>query len=182
MKRLAGYLLLVTLLVLPIFVVTGCNEKYVNSDELNNLVKDNDLGIQLRIEENHGGFVLKEVGESEGGPGLKIDVSDEFSFRGEAEIIPGNRYRLSITMKNTDSDPVICYSFWKKPVTSLRHYTLCGEDGNPPVSETQACHDDWATFEETFETREGEDSFMLTLHSGKGTFFIKEIKIVRING
>jgi len=68
----------------------------------------------------------------------------------------------------------------KKPKTSLRHYTFKGENGNPPSSETQELYDDWMTFEETFETREGEDSFMLTLHSGEGTFYIKEINIEHV--
>jgi len=61
-----------------------------------------------------------------------------------------------------------------------RHYTFRGENGNPPSSETQEFYDEWTTFEETFETREGEDYFLLTLHSGKGTFYIKEINIERM--
>jgi len=44
-------------------------------------------------------------------------------------------------------------------------------------SDTQGFYNEWTTFEETFETREGEDSFMLTLRSGIGTFYIKEINI-----
>jgi hypothetical protein len=83
-------------------------------------------------------------------------------------------------LKNIDADPVINYSFWEKPKTSLRHYTFKGENGNPPSSDTQEFYNEWTTFEETFETREGEDSFMLTLRSGKGTFYIKEINIERI--
>jgi hypothetical protein len=36
------------------------------------------------------------------------------------------------------------------------------------------------TFEETFETLEGEDSFLLTLLCREGTFYIKEINIEHV--
>ncbi|MBN2251643.1 MAG: hypothetical protein JW724_06190 [Candidatus Altiarchaeota archaeon] len=55
------------------------------------------------------------------------------------------------------------------------------ENGSPPSSETQETYDDRRTFEETFETLDGEDSFMLTLLSTTGTFYIREIAIERID-
>ena len=169
------------LIFLVLFFITaiffnGC-EKYTTSDEVNNLIKINDLSISLKVESNANGFTVEKVYEDDNGYCLKIEVKDTYSLRGEAEIQPGYKYKLSFTLKNIDADPVVCYSFWKKPITSLRHYAFRGEDGNPPSSETQDFYDDWITFEETFETLEGEDSFLLTLLSGKGTFYIKEINI-----
>jgi hypothetical protein len=52
-----------------------------------------------------------------------------------------------------------------------------GENGSPPTSETQKLYEEWTTFEEIFKTHEGEDSFILTLHCGEGSFYIKEINI-----
>jgi hypothetical protein len=127
-----------------------------------------------------GGFTTEKLNENDDSYCLKIDVEDAYSLRGEADIKPGHKYILSFTLKNISADPVICYSFWEKPKTSLRNYTLKGENGNPPSSETQKIYNDWITFEETFETLEGEDSFMLTLHSGQGTFYIKEINIEQV--
>lgn len=78
-------------------------------------------------------------------------------------------------MKNASANPVITYSFWEEPKTSLRQYTLCGENGNPPVSITQDIYEEWTVFEEIVETEEGEDSFMISLHCENGTFYIKDI-------
>jgi hypothetical protein len=166
----------VILLVLAILPFSGC-EKYTESGEINGLIKENDLSINMKAEDVLNGFTLEKMNESDNDYYLKIDVSKTYSLRGEAAIIPGNIYRLSFTLKNINADPVINYSFWKSPKTSLRHYTFQGENGNPPTSETQEFYDEWITFEETFETLEGEDSFLLTLHSNAGTFYIKEIKI-----
>ena len=127
------------------------------------------------------GCTMEKLYEDDDDYYLKIDVEDTCSLRGEADIQPGSRYKLSWTLKNTGADPVINYSFWKKPKTSLRHYTFRGENGNPPASETKERYDEWRTFEETFETRDGEDSFLLTLHSDQGTFYIREIAVSRID-
>jgi hypothetical protein len=167
------------LLISVISLFTGC-EKYMESDEINGLIKTNDLSLKMKVENVPENFVTEKLYENDNDYCLKIDVKDTYSLRGEAEIKPGDKYRLSFMMKNTDADPVINYSFWKKPKTSLRHYTFKGENGNPPSSETQQSYDDWRTFEETFEVYEGEDSFLLTLRSGKGTFYIKEIDIERL--
>jgi len=170
---------LVIFLVLAMLLFGGC-EKYTESDEINGLIKQNDLSINMKVGGDSNGFTIEKIYESDDDYCLKIDVTDTYSLRGEAAIKSGDKYKLSFTLKNIDADPVICYSFWKKPKTSLRHYTFKGENGNPPSSETQKLYDDWMTFEETFETLEGEDSFMLTLLSGEGTFYVKEINIEHV--
>jgi len=170
---------LVIFLVLAMLLFGGC-EKYIESGEINGLIKKNDLSINMKVGDDSNGFTVEKIYESDDDYYLKIDVADTYSLRGEAAIKPGDKYKLSFTLKNIDADPVINYSFWKKPVTSLRYYTFKGENGNPPSSETQESYDEWMTFEETFETREGEDSFLLTLRSGEGTFYIKEINIERV--
>jgi hypothetical protein len=169
---------LVTFLVLAILLIGGC-ENYTESDEINGLIKKNDLSISMKVSGSNG-FTIEKIYGSDGDYYLKIDVTDTCSLRGEAAITPGNQYKLSFTLKNIDADPVINYSFWEKPKTSLRYYTFKGENGNPPSSETQESYNDWVTFEETFETLEGEDSFMLTLRSGEGTFYIREINIEHV--
>lgn len=173
-------LYLLILLLTAILPVSGC-EKFTESGEINGLIKTNDFSIKMKSGGNLDDFSFERVSEDSSNYFLKIDVKDTFSLRGEAAIMPGEKYRLFFTMRNTDADPVISYSFWKKPKTSLRHYTFRGENGNPPVSETQEVYNDWTTFDETFEAREGEDSFMLTLHSGKGVFYIREIGIAQID-
>jgi len=170
---------LALLLISSILLVSGC-EKYTESGEVNGLIKKNDLSLSMKVIDDSAGFTLEKITGDEGDYYLKIDVANSYSLRGEAAITPGNSYKLSFTMINTDAEPVICYSFWKKPITSLRHYVFRGEDVNPPTSETKGVYAEWTTFEETFETREGEDSFMLTLTSGEGTFYIREIAIERI--
>jgi hypothetical protein len=177
MKKLKLTFLLISL-VLLVLPFSGC-EKYSQSDEINGLIEKNDLSLVMKTGDNSGVNVEK-VYDGDKDYYLKIKISDAYSLRGEAAIKPGEKFTLSFKLKNIDADPIINYSFWKKPITSLRHYTLKGENGNPPSSDTQEFYDEWTTFEENFETREGEDSFMLTLHSGTGTFFIKEINIVRV--
>ncbi|MFC3881139.1 hypothetical protein ACFOSV_13180 [Algoriphagus namhaensis] len=110
----------------------------------------------------------------------KIQVGDEFSLRGKAEIDQGKKYRLSVTMKNETANPLILYSFWSNPKTMVRSSTLAGTNGNPPISRTQEKHEDWVTFSDNFESDEGEKSFMLSLYSESGEFLLKEIKIEEI--
>jgi len=168
-------ILLVIFTTLATTFFYGC-EKYAESTDINGLFRKNDLSLKMKIRDDAGGYTIEKIPDGNDSC-LKIDVHDEFSLRGEAPTVPGNTYKISVTMKNIDADPVILYSFWKKPVTSLRNYTLQGENGNPPSSDTQEFYDTWTTFEETFETQEGEDSFLLTLLSHKGIFYIKEINI-----
>ena len=120
------------------------------------------------------------VNENSNSHYLKIDVDNKFSIRGQTDIEIKKKYRLSITLKNINANPVISYSFWKGLKTSVRSYTLAGENGNPPTSKTQEIYDDWITFDEYFEAQEGEDSFMLALFCESGTFYIKEIKIEEV--
>ncbi len=178
MKKLKPIFLIIFSILLTLLSF-GC-ELYAVSDEINSLIKKNDLSLNMKVLDNSGGFTMEKIYEKDDDFCLKIDVKKTFSLRGEAGIKPGNKYSLSFRLKNIDADPVINYSFWKKPKTSLRHFTFKGENGNPPSSETQKFHDDWVTFEETFETQETEDSFMLTLLSGKGTFYISEISIEQV--
>jgi hypothetical protein len=166
----------VIFLVSAILPVSAC-ENYSESAEINGLIKKNGLSINMKAENDSNGFTLEKINESGGDYCLKIDVSKTCSLRGEAAVKPGNTYKLSFTLKNIDADPLINYSLWKKPKTSLRHYTFNGENGNPPTSETQKFYAEWITFEETFETLEGEDSFFLTLRSGAGTFYIRDINV-----
>jgi hypothetical protein len=170
---------LVSFIVLAMLPISGC-EKYAESDEINGLIKKNDLSMNMKVGDDSSGFTIDKIYEGDNDYCLKINVTDTYALRGETAIKPGDKYRLSFTLKNIDADPVINYSFWKKPKTSLRHYTFRGENGNPPSSDTQELYDEWKTFEETFETHEGEDSFLLTLHSGKGIFYIKEINIEHV--
>ena len=166
------------LLVLPLLFTGGC-EDYAEASEINRLFKQNDLYITMKIDTGYD-YTMETISESGADDyGLKISVANAFSLRGEAPIEPGHEYRLSFTMENIDAGPVIGYSFWKKPVTSLRHYTFHGQNGNPPSSGTQEQYG-WRTFEETFKTQEGEDSFQLTLLSGEGTFYLGEISIERM--
>ncbi len=178
MKKLK-LILPVIFAVLAMLLFSGC-EKYTESDEINGLIKKNDLSINMKVGDDADGFTMEKIYESGDDYYLKIDVTNTYSLRGEAGIKPGDEYTLSFILKNIDADPVICYSFWEKPKTSLRNYTFQGENGNPPYSETQELYDEWVTFKETFKTHEGEDSFMLTLHSGEGTFYIKEINIEHV--
>jgi hypothetical protein len=179
MKQLLLLLCVLILLVTAMMLLCGC-ENYQVSDEINGLLKKNDISISIKVQDNPDGFISGKILENSYEYTLKIDVMDTYSLRGEAPVEPGNKYKLSVTLKNSSADPIISYSFWEKPKTSLRYFIFKGENGNPPISKTQAVYNDWTTFEEAFETLDGEDSFMLTLHCGKGTFYIKEINIERM--
>lgn len=172
-------ILLVSLLALAISLCYGC-EQYAEADEINGLIKENGLSIILKAEANPGGYTIEKIYENADDYYVKIDVTDTYSLRGNAEIKPGDKYKLSFTLKNINANPVISYSCWKMPITVLRHYTFKGENGNPPSSETQEFYDDWITFEETFETHAGENSFQLSLLSREGTFYIKDINIEQL--
>ena len=164
----------IVIFLVPAMLLFGGCENYTESQEINGLIKKNDLSINMKVEDDSNGFSIDKIYESGDNYYLNIDVVDTYSLRGEAAIKSGGKYKLSFTLKNIDADPVINYSFWKKPITSLRHFTLKGENGNPPSSETQELYDDWTIFEESFIVREGEDSFMLTLCSEEDTFCIRE--------
>jgi hypothetical protein len=171
---------IIAIIFIIAFCFAGC-EKYEVSDEINEIIIENDLSIEIKVQTTDNYTIERINSETdEEDFYLQIDVEDAFSLRGESSITSGNKYKLTVTMKNIDADPLIRYSFWKKPITSLRSYTFGGENGNPPSSETQEIHEDWVTYEETFETMEDEDSLMITLICGKGTFLLKEINIEQI--
>jgi len=166
-------------LFFTITIIFGC-EKMVKIDEIDDVISENDLGIELKIDTNKD-FEIQRIAENETSDYyLKIIVADEFYLRGKTEIENNKKYKLSVTMKNDNANPIISYSFWKGLKTSLRNYTLDGENGNPPTSKTQEIHSDWVTFDEYFEAQEGEESFMITLFSENGTFYLKDLNIQEI--
>ncbi len=170
----------IILFFLVVLLFFSC-ENRVRIDEIENVISKNDLNIQLKIDVDND-FEIQKVLENKNSNSLylKIDVDNKFSIRGKTEIEIKKKYRLSITLKNINANPVINYSFWKGLKTSVRSYTLAGENGNPPTSKTQDIYNDWVTFDEYFEAEEGEDSFMLSLFCESGTFYIKEIKIEEV--
>ena len=170
----------IILFLLAVLFFFSC-ENRVRIDEIDNVISKNDLNIQLKIDVDND-FEIQNVSENENSNSqyLKIDVDNKFSIRGKTDIEIKKKYRLSITLKNINANPVIMFSFWKGLKTSVRNYTLAGENGNPPTSKTQDIYNDWVTFDDLFEAQEGEDSFMLTLYCESGTFYIKDIKIEEI--
>ena len=167
--------------LITIFLLTGC-EKYSVADDINEIIDKNDLSIEMKVKTDTGEYTIERIdSKTQEEDFLQITVEDTFSLRGEAPITPGNKYKLSITMKNIDADPLINYSFWKKPITSLRYFTFQGKNGNPPSSLTQNIDEDWVTYEESFDTSEDEDSLMIVLHCGKGTFLLKQISIEQMD-
>ncbi len=169
-------LIQIFLLLISITFFSNCKEKE-DTNELNPIVSVNDLDVALSIEKDKGFQILSIAEDETPVDHLKIDVSDEFAARGKVKIDIGKPYKLSVTLKNEGANPLILYSYWKGPVTSVRNFTMAGENGNPPTSETQKRHSDWITFEEVIEAQNGEDSFMLTILSQEGTFYLKEIRI-----
>jgi hypothetical protein len=74
------------------------------------------------------------------------------------------------------------YSFWEDSITLSRSFTLAGENGNPPISETQEINDEWVEFSEIFEARDMESFIRISISSNSGVFFIKSISIKEITG
>lgn len=171
MKPIQNFLLL-------FFVVLtfSCKQK-TETNEIEKIITVNALDISLRAENDKGYEIQSIPGDDGTVDHLRITVSDEYAARGKTSIKLNKPYKLSVTLKNEDANPLVLYSFWKGPVTSVRSFAMAGKMGNPPSSETQKKHTDWVTFEQIIEAREGEDSFMLTILSQKGTFYLKEVKI-----
>lgn len=166
------------------FVIALNCENYVEFDKVEGVISKNDLSIKFEILDNrqHQYEIDKVEGEKFGhNYHLEILVKNKFSLSsGEIKIQAGKKYKLSLTMKNLGANPVLLYSFWKMPKTSLRQNTFAGENGNPPNSKTKEYFDEWKTFEETFETREGEDALMIRLYAEKGSFAIGDFSIEEI--
>lgn len=166
--------------LLLIILITSSCEKMVKVDEINSVISKNDLGIELKVNIDQGNEIQRISENEKSDNYLKIIVADEFSLRGKAKIEVNKKYKLSITLKNINANPVMMYSFWKGLKTSVRTFTVAGENGNPPISETQKKHSQWITFDEYFQAQEGEDSLMIVLFSKKGTFYLKDIKIEQV--
>jgi hypothetical protein len=152
----------------------------VKSDEIEVIMSQNDLNLSLKTDIGND-YEIERISENDqSDKSIRIKVADEFYLRGEVKIEPNKMYKLSVTIKNESANPVLMYSFWHEPKTSVRNYTLAGENGNPPTSKTQEIHKDWITFSEYFEAEKGEDSFMLALFCQKGVFSLKDIKIEEV--
>jgi hypothetical protein len=152
---------------------------------MNSVIIKRDLQLSFKVlDDNKHKYEIRKIADNKS-PNrscVEIKVKNRFSLStGEIPIIPGKKYKLSLTLKNHDANPVLLYYFSRKPKTLTRNYTLAGKNGNPPSSETQKVISDWKTFEEYFDTRENEDSLMIRLFSDSGTFSIATISIEDIS-
>lgn len=166
--------------ILIFIILSGC-ENMNSSKEVEDIISRNDLNLELKLDENNEFSIDKLVeNESADDSYLKIVVKDKFSMRGKVDINPDKKYKLSIVLRNDDSDPIITYSYWKGLVTLVRSYTIGGKNGNPPTSRTQEFTKDWQTYEAEIKAAKGENGFMLSLVSNNGTFYIKDIRLEEI--
>ncbi|WP_298371020.1 hypothetical protein [uncultured Lutibacter sp.] len=166
-------------LLITVLIIFSC-EKMVKTDEIADVITENDLDIELKIDTQNDYEIQRISKNEENNNYLKIIVADEFYLRGKAKIKTNQKYKLSVTLKNNNANPVVLYSFWKGLKTSKRSFTLAGKNENPPTSETQKTHSDWITFEESFQAQKDEDSFMIVIFSRKGIFYLKDIKIEQV--
>ncbi|NNF35477.1 MAG: hypothetical protein HKN68_15310 [Saprospiraceae bacterium] len=152
-----------------------------SAKEIDDIISQNDIGLILKIDGDNE-FSIEKLMDSESStsPYLKIEVTDKFTMRGKVDVIPEKKYKLSIVLKNEDSDPIITYSYWKGLVTSTRSYIVGGKNGNPPTSRTQDLNQDWTAYEVEVKAVDEEDGFMLSLLSNSGTFYIKDFRIEEI--
>src|SRR4030042_2746641 len=184
-KQLLNLLPVVLILsiILTLFLFSGC-ENYNSSEELNMLFGENDLNIEFKVLEDKDHkyeFTISPDG-AENKDYLLIDVENNFSASSDrTSITPEKVYKLSVTIKNESADPLVLYSFWEDFLKETRNFTLAGENGNPPNSETQSINEDWVTYEETFKVQENEKFFMIRICSNEGVFSIKSISIEEIN-
>ena len=184
-KRLLDILLpiiLIQLIILIILLFSGC-ENYTSCKEINSLFVKNDLNIEFKVLQNKD-YMFKFTTLTDNLDGknyLLIDVENNFSVSSDRiPITLAKAYKLSITIKNESADPLVLYSFWKDSITESRNFTLAGENGNPPKSETQNINKDWAKYEETFQAQENENFIMVRIYSNQGVFSIKDISIEEI--
>ena len=179
LKSKRGYVKISTIGITLLLLISSCSE-IVENHELTNLITTNDLNLMLTLAGDEKNEIHKISEKENQEEYYKIQVIDEFSLRGKAGIEQGKKYRLSVTMKNESSNPLILYSLWSNPKSMVRSRTLAGTNGNPPNSRTQEKHDDWVTFTDNFESHEEEKFFMLSLYSESGVFLLKEIRIEEI--
>ena len=112
---------------------------------------------------------------------ITIDVENELSITSdEIYFTSGNTYKLSITIQNDSSDPIVLYSFWKSSVTESRYFVFAGEDKEFPTSETQSIRNEWKTYEELFNTNENEKFMKIRISSNSGIFHIINISIEKV--
>jgi hypothetical protein len=184
-KRVLNILLpaiLMQLMILIVLLFSGC-ENYTPCKELNSLFVKNDLDIEFKVLQNreHKYGLTTLTDNLDDKEYLLIDVENNFSVSSNrVSVTPGKVYKLSIMIKNESADPLVLYSFWKDSITESRYFTLAGENGNPPISETQNINKDWVSYEETFQTQENEKFIMIRIYSNQGVFNIKDISIEEI--
>jgi|GEM_PF-1191147 len=167
-----------------ILCLSGC-ENYVLDEDFNSIVTKNDIDAEFEIkkEKNNKYKITSYKDIDNGRDYIEIDVKSNLSITcGRIPIEPDKSYRLSIVMKNHSSDPLLLYSFWEDPIKQSRSFTLAGENGNPPISETQEVHQEWVTFTEIFQAEEKESYFKISILSNSGIFYIKSIFIEEITG
>jgi len=162
-----------------IFSFSGC-ENYISCEEINSLFVKNDLDIEFKVLQNKYYIYEFETFKDnrDGKNYLLIDVENKFSVSSNRIPIKADKsYKLIITLRNDSADPLLLYSFWEDSLKESRYFTLAGENGNPPESETQNINKEWVSYEETFRAQENENFIMIRIYSNKGTFSIKDISI-----
>jgi len=165
-----------------ILFLSGC-KNYVSDEDFNSIIARNDIVAEFKMKKNkdHECTVNTHIDPDKEVHYIEIEVRENLSITtGRTSIEPGKYYRLSVVMKNHSSDPLILYSFWEDSVTESRSYTLAGENGNPPISETQEIHKDWVEYAEMFKAIGKEAFFKLSIVSNSGVFFIRSISIEEI--
>ena len=172
------------------FVLTGlcllllCScEHYVENELMNRVISGNDLAVSFSVLEDgeHVYTMLPARDDSTGTDYLQIMVENEFSIStGRAPISPGKRYEFSFTLRNHSANPVVLSSFWSGLSTTTRQNVLSGENGNPPVSQTQDIYTEWKTFSEIFEVEEGEKYLMIRVYSQEGAFYVRDVSITEL--
>jgi hypothetical protein len=176
----ASAIFIMPLLLFP-FLYCG---KYIDSKKINGIIDKNDLSVHFKIM-NDSEHLYKIRKIREGGDNVRsieIDVHNYFAIStGEVPILPGKKYKISVTLKNLGANPILLYSFWKKPQNLTRHYAFVGEKGDPPFSRTQEYCTEWRTFEENFETLENEDYITMRLYANIGFFYLRNLYIEEIN-
>ena len=98
-KYILGFILCVT-------SIFSCQKK-IENNILQDSIKVNDLGIDLKLEKDKG-IELEEISTGDSGEVYyKIIVDKEFALRGKVSIEPNKSYKLSVIMKNESSNPLV---------------------------------------------------------------------------
>jgi hypothetical protein len=169
-------------IILLIFSFSGC-ENYTSCEEINSLFIKNDINIEFKVLQNKDYmYKFTTLTDSLDAKNYSlVDVENSFSVSSNRTPIATDKvYKLIITIKNESANPLVLYSFWKDSITETRNFTLAGENGNPPKSETQNINNGWTSFEETFQAQENEKFIMIRIYSNQGIFSIKDISIEEI--